>query len=145
MDQCYISRVTSEVLDVCLKLEVTLEDEMCHSQSYFVYHYLTCCYIEAKVLAEVCIVEESALTKGMKLEEICEKSFYLAAKKVILGYQLLLNEEFSGAFLSFASISDSNLMDDAQICPDHLRYTAMFYTLAKCYMLYSVLGVSKNQ
>ena len=89
-------------------------------------------------------MEEIALTKGMKLEEICKKSFYLAAKKVILSYQLLLNEEFSGAFFSFAGISDSDLIDDAEECPDYLRYTAMFYTLAKCYMLYSVLGVSEK-
>ena len=50
-----LSGVTSEVLDVASKLKTALQDEIAVGQKDYIYHLFTCCYIEAGLLAEVCI------------------------------------------------------------------------------------------
>ena len=52
---CTFSAITREVLDSCMKLELSLQEENVDLLRYFTYHLLAYCYIKVGVLAEICL------------------------------------------------------------------------------------------
>ena len=124
----FISRVTSEVLDVCLKLELAVLDEIDHSQTYYVYHILTCCYTEAGILSEVHIPENR---ETLDLKIAFPQESYSAVNKATLGFQLILSGKHEQAFNSFANLSMQEMTKDDEL-HGSIKYTAMLYILAKC-------------
>ena len=122
---CYFNSITSEVLDVCLKLELALQDEIGHSQKYIAYHFLTCCYIQAGVLAEVCIPEDIY----SNIRSMASHEPFLAVKKILLGFQYILCGQMLEALFWFNSISDMELAHDN--LPKDIKYVAMMYIVAR--------------
>ena len=122
----YFSRVTSEVLDICLKLEVSLQDETTHPQRLFVYHFLTQSYIKAGVLTEVCIPDNI----GSVTLHYGEYRAFVAYKYILLGYQLILCGNLEQAFQCFSHILNSDLQF-FEIEPYNIKYIAMLYIISK--------------
>ena len=109
------SRVTSKVLDTCLKLPLTFRDYIFYESKLFQYHLLTSCYIEKRVLAEVYIP---------RVKEAC------AGKEVLLGFQFILCGQLLEALKTFASIEDS-LLFGYQVLSFTIKYEAMLYIIAR--------------
>ena len=82
LHRCTFSRVTSEVLDTCLKLTVALQVEIIRDVYIFAYHLLTVGYMHAGVLAEVCFPQNMALEW----------------MNVVLGFQLITCGQLQKAF-----------------------------------------------
>ena len=126
-DDCYLSRVTSEIFDISLKLETAVLHETSHSVTYFFYHLLTCCYIEAGVLAEVHIPENRDIF-DLNIKQT-KPEYFFAVNKITYGCQLILSGKIDQAFNCFASISEDEL--GMAILPrESIKYPAMLYTLA---------------
>ena len=113
----YFSSLTSEVLDMCLKAELALQDETGHSQNYFAYHLLTSCYIQAGALATVCVPTD--------IDPAPEST-----AKVLLGFQLILSGKLFDALICFSDITENELQ------PFGIKYAAMVLIVAKIYSLY---------
>ena len=107
------SRVTSEVLDPCLKIEVSLQDEINHSHAYFSYHLLLCCYIKAGILAEVFIPEGIEIPRNNIFTEI------------LLGYQFILSDKLLKAFHCFVDIPENSFQ------PYGVKYASLMYIVAR--------------
>ena len=130
----YFSRVTSEVLDICLRLELVFQDEFCHSQRLVAYHLLTSCYIHARVLAEVCVpeyVEDGTWDKpkpDLSHMNTCEH--HITVKKVLLAFQYIVSGRLMEAFECFVKLPDLNL-EEYKFFPYNFEYTVMLFILAR--------------
>ena len=110
---CTFSRVTSEVLDTCLKLTVAFQDDVSHPSDTFAYHLLTSCYIQTGVLAEVCFLEDVEWQQW----------------KVLLGFQFITRGLLQEAFQNFAHIHDGNMLSF------NVKYAAMLFIIARVYVI----------
>ena len=113
---CYISNVTSEVLDVWSKLELVLSNELYYSQRRTTYHLLTCCYAEAGILAEVHIpdyIENKIFpekeAKWPKEYGIIQEEYFFSVNQATLGCQLLLAGNLQKALKCFAQVKEVKL------------------------------------
>ena len=136
-EDCYISKVTSEVLDVWSKLELVLSPELHYSQERTAYHLLTCCYAEAGILAEVHIPnyfekEQFRKKKIPKDYAIFQGEYFLPVNQVTLGCQLLLAGNLQQAFQCFAHVKEEQLQN-ASYLTKNMKYPAMMYILARYY------------
>ena len=138
---CYFSRHTSEVLDISIRLQMAMQDESCFSPAFLSFHFLTCCYMEAGVLAEVCFPEgqESPLTgsiyiriKEAHIKEACVRSAHktIGKKKILLGYQFLLSGDLKRAYHCFASVTENEILNEYRL-PFGIKNTAMLYLTAR--------------
>ena len=106
------SRITSEVLDTCLKLTVAFQEDVSAHDLIFSYHLLKTCYTEAGVLAEVFFNEHEW-------------------RQAMPGFQFIMCEQLQKAFQSFASINDKLPDRTLSSCSHHIKYAAMFFIVAK--------------
>ena len=114
---CRISRLTSEVLDVCLKLTLAFEHETSCNNSNIVYHLLTSSYIQAGVLAEVLIPEHF----NVSLPVVLPNKPSVETKSVLLGFQFIISGKLLEAFQTFDKCKDGNV----------IKYSAMLFIIAK--------------
>ena len=106
------SRITSEVLDTCMKLTVAFQEDVSAHDLIFSYHLLETCYKKAGVLAEVCFNEHEW-------------------RQAMPGFQFIMCEQLQKAFQSFASINDKLPDRTLSSCSHHIKYAAMFFIVAK--------------
>ena len=122
---CRFSKLTSEVLDACLKLPLTFQNEIYFGNVLFEYHLLTCCYIEAGVLAEVCfpyVLDYLSLEGHVRF----------SAGKVLLGFQYITSGHLHKALQVFASVEDTDLLE-YKILSYTIKYEAMFFIFARLF------------
>ena len=138
---CYFSRHTSEVLNISIRLQMAMQDESCFSPAFLSFHFLTCCYMEAGVLAEVCFPEgnENPLTGSIliRINEVHSKEEYIRSvhkttgkKKILLGYQFLLSGDLKRAYHCFASVTENEILNEYRL-PFGIKNTAMLYLTAR--------------
>ena len=137
-DHCYFNAITSEVLDITLRLTLALQGENINRQGYFACHILTCCYIQAGVYAEVCIPAflmsnlANCLSKSSVSPDLCNLNLSedVEHKHILFGFQLILSGQLLAAFHWFANISHEYLITN-NIFPYNIRYTAMLFILSR--------------
>ena len=115
---CTFSAITGEVLDSCMKLELSLQEENVDLLRYFTYHLLAYCYIKVGVSAEICL--PVVLHHPDKMAE----SFFKESTK-LFGYQLVSVRKLQEAFNWFDKIPELGLV------PYNIRYAAMLYIVSK--------------
>ena len=113
--RCTLSRVTSEVLDTCLKLTVALQAEFIRDVYIFAYHLLTVGYMHAGVLAEVCFPQ------NMALEWIY----------VVLGFQLITCGQLQKAFQAIDRKFWFYSMELLHVESTTRKYAAMLFIIAR--------------
>ena len=133
-----IGSMTSEVLDVCLKLSVACFHKIILKGTFLIYHLMMSCYLEAHVLTEVRIPEY--LESGgpppdlhppywSKLDQN-QVSQIMPLKKILYGFQFILGKNLLEAFKVFVSLSDRDVVIKT------LQYNVMLYILSRSYKLY---------
>ena len=130
---CYFNAITSEVLDITLKLTLALQGENINRQGYFACHILTCCYIQAGVYSEVCIPAFIDLVNSVNSymsPDLCALLENVEHKKLLFGFQLILSGQLLAAFHWFANISHEGLIKN-NILPYNIRFTAMLFILSR--------------
>ena len=138
---CYFSRHTSEVLDISIRLQMAMQDESCFSPAFLSFHFLTCCYMEAGVLAEICFPEGNENPLGgsifvrpedLHADEECMHSAQngTGKKKILLGYQFLLSGDLKLAYHCFASVTEDEILHENRL-PFGIKNTAMLYLTAR--------------
>ena len=108
LHNCIFSRVTSEVLDTCLKLRVAFQIDDYNGSSETANYLLTSCYMQDGVLAEVCLISS--------LEW-----------KIQLGFQYIICGQLYEAFKTFASIDECGLI----VLCYNVKYAAMLFLIAR--------------
>ena len=126
---CYISKVTSEVLDVWSKLELVLSNELHYSQRRTTYHLLTCCYAEAGILAEVHIPD---YTENKLLPGIIPEEYFFSVNQATLGCQLLLAGNLQKALKCFAQVKELKLQNAPDLIKN-MKFLGMAYIVARYY------------
>ena len=140
-EYCYFSRLTSEVADTSIKLQMLQQEEVCYSVSSLSYHLLTLSSIKCGLLAEVCIPEGVECTfSGSNLcnnqdnridhEEFPSNIRVCGFKKYQLGYQYITSGQLLEAFYWFASVLDEDIVTN-KITPYSLKYAAMLYITSR--------------
>ena len=123
---CHFNRVTSNVLDKALRLGLVFQHDTSHYPRFSAYHFLTCCYVQAGVLAEVCTPENIHLA----LHNI--PCFLVAVKQILYGYQLLLADRLPAAFHCFLTLSEKELVEE-KIRPYNITFLTMFFIFSRFY------------
>ena len=136
-EYCYFSRLTSEVADTSIKLQMLQQEEVYYSVSSLSYHLLTL----SSIKCGVCIPEEVECTfAGLNLcnnqdNRIDHEKFRsnirdCGFKKYQLGYQYITSGQLLEAFYWFASVLDEDIVTN-KITPYSLKYAAMLYITAR--------------